>query len=1115
MKMIILPRQARDKHRENLSKQHHVCRDARITDGQVLWLPFIRDMNDHSASALAMDVEGIDFAADVSLIPGRVPYGALQFDGEGECAGQTAYGDCIAANNDLIRVVDNDPALDLGAQGSFAAWIYATDAPPTGGCSCEPILTNGRSGAYCPTYQMDLDSTLHFRCGAMCDPTAFVTSTRTVNLREWTHVACIWAPDTGAQIFINGELDATAPGMLMPTDPPQQGPFIGQEPGYERRFDGKIGDLRLFNRAITPTEILTIFEESEGSTCSFMQGAVPQENMLECNDGFRCSTGGGAYDSCGGHGGRARCPVNSPVMCARPNDCAGGTDYCCDDEATCVAEHGGVRQCDFNPKDVPGLTLWLDASEQDLNPAAWPDRSGHFGQILSPDITPPVVATGGLYAHNTVRFDNNMLQDVHFRSADGGLTLFVVVKADCTGAYHNIIDRLGDSDGVNAGRSDVMLWIDPNCHFELATGAGVRSAVTADHWQVVVATFEASGTVSLYTSAAGERVLEGASTGSSASAGASTAQVYYDLFNRNDAQKFSGEVAELLIYDRAVTEEEMESVFGHLQAKWGLNLDAVPLNGDFTGAESGYCAEANPDARKDQPDATDLASCEEMCRQNPQCVAVVDYDATARADWVGKCYLSLGACTLTATTAGGQIYHHIADGARHGPIVESAVCAGTAWRSWDECRSGTPSGGIHLAGGGVNGATIASIEDCVAACVDNCPDTCQFVSFSAQNGDCSWYSECDLASPPLSIEHYQSTAVLTGRHSGGEEGGAECMPETLDLTQAAVSASSAGGSYPPSNAVDRDETTYWEMAPGERDPTVMNSAWFQIDLEYEACVGSVDWIFYTAGWGPTEVLLQSSLDAATWSDVEHISVNLDELTPQSSYDGLEFDNPDGEWVFGSTFSSRRARYLRLVYLGDIQDASVAAAGADGVPVDGISAYYHSIRELFVLSGCCDANELTFHRQFETPVCNFNDFDDRAMLVTDHCCPTVESCDDSGMPNRCDMACALEFVPFVGECHDMLASLVGDEMAAFESQSEECATEVDVPHLREEAVALMDRGCILEGFMPPAPPPPPPPGGGHRRLQGLAGLHSHLDYDECPWDLFQTRADAVNRSEQTP
>jgi len=320
-------------------------RDARVTEGQVLWLPFIKDLNDHSSSLLAMDVEGIDFHADITLIPGRVPYGALRFDGEGECAGTTAYGDCTAANQDQISVVENSPLLNLGGIGSFASWIYATDVPPSGGCGCEPILTNGRSGAYCPTYQFDLHTgddgdSLYFRCGNMCRVEQTLVSSSPIHLREWTHVACTWDTVNGASIYINGELDATDPSVRLPTDAPQQGPYIGQEPGYERRFDGMIGDVRLFNRAIPAEDVTAIFEESEGSSCSWEQGVVPEEDMFECNDGFRCSASGGAWDCCNGHGGRARCPVNNPVMCARPNACAGGTDYCCDDEATCNSDYG-------------------------------------------------------------------------------------------------------------------------------------------------------------------------------------------------------------------------------------------------------------------------------------------------------------------------------------------------------------------------------------------------------------------------------------------------------------------------------------------------------------------------------------------------------------------------------------------------------------------------------------------------------------------------------------------------------------------------------------------------------------------------------------------------------
>lgn len=145
------------------------------------------------------------------------------------------------------------------------------------------------------------------------------------------------------------------------------------------------------------------------------------------------------------------------------------------------------------------------------------------------------------------------------------------------------------------------------------------------------------------------------------------------------------------------------------------------------------------------------------------------------------------------------------------------------------------------------------------------------------------------------------------------------------------------------------------------------------------------------------------------------------------------------------------------------------------------------------------------------MCNWDDFDDRSAEVTAQCCPSDDSCDASdGMPHTCDLACALEFVPFVDQCHSLLEEVMESEIASFDALSTQCL-QGKMPQLRAEANDLIARGCVLEGFTAPPPPPAQPPsgGGGHRMLQGLLGLHHHTHQESCPWDSFNDRAEAVN------
>ena len=91
------------------------------------------------------------------------------------------------------------------------------------------------------------------------------------------------------------------------------------------------------------------------------------DDVLECKDGTHCNGEMMGWSCCNNHGGRAKCPANSPTMCGRPFCAAGGSDYCCYTEDGCK-DYGGTRPCvepgrslyTNNCKDLCLiLTLWL------------------------------------------------------------------------------------------------------------------------------------------------------------------------------------------------------------------------------------------------------------------------------------------------------------------------------------------------------------------------------------------------------------------------------------------------------------------------------------------------------------------------------------------------------------------------------------------------------------------------------------------------------------------------------------------------------------------------------------------------------------------------------------
>ncbi|NIO19920.1 MAG: LamG domain-containing protein, partial [Candidatus Aenigmarchaeota archaeon] len=73
-------------------------------------------------------------------------------------------------------------------------------------------------------------------------------------LNEWTHITVVGS-SSGLRIYINGELDASNSvpyGALNTADTLE----IGAEPQFSGYFNGTIDEVRIYDRALSPQEIL-------------------------------------------------------------------------------------------------------------------------------------------------------------------------------------------------------------------------------------------------------------------------------------------------------------------------------------------------------------------------------------------------------------------------------------------------------------------------------------------------------------------------------------------------------------------------------------------------------------------------------------------------------------------------------------------------------------------------------------------------------------------------------------------------------------------------------------------------------------------------------------------
>jgi hypothetical protein len=238
-----------------------VLASADITTGLVGWWKM-----DEGTSTTAHDSSGYGSNGTVCTFT----------PGSDTCTGATSAGwvtgkfgsafASTAAQQRKVWVKSASPALNATTTGTVAAWVKLNSYPGWMDFVCKEDNGSGAANGY--ALRSDNSSPPHFAGDTAGAPGNGnnVTSTHTLPLNKWVHIAYTWYWD-GAHIqmlaYYNGALDAGPTQGYLPT--PQSSTFyvgICQNDSYDW-VDGSIDDVRVYNRALSASDMGQLYNETQ------------------------------------------------------------------------------------------------------------------------------------------------------------------------------------------------------------------------------------------------------------------------------------------------------------------------------------------------------------------------------------------------------------------------------------------------------------------------------------------------------------------------------------------------------------------------------------------------------------------------------------------------------------------------------------------------------------------------------------------------------------------------------------------------------------------------------------------------------------------------------------
>jgi hypothetical protein len=252
----------------------------------------------------------------------------------------------------------------------------------------------------------------------------------------------------------------------------------------------------------------------------------------------------------------------------------------------------------FSPDGLSGLQAWYDASDAstlydattggslvaaDGGVARWEDKSGNGRHMTqSTSANRPARKTSQQNGKDTLLFDgtNDQMAASDFLDVNtGGITAFVVYKRNATGALHELITKANTSGLGWFFRHNAADKLAANLQgtaYDVSSRAS-SNTVTASSY-IAAAMWFTSGSFQSIAYSRNGTALSMAAAVNDYGSGAQTPPDTTGVM-RIGAQEYGGvfyfhanaNIAEVLMYDSALSDTDREAVENYLMTKWGIS----------------------------------------------------------------------------------------------------------------------------------------------------------------------------------------------------------------------------------------------------------------------------------------------------------------------------------------------------------------------------------------------------------------------------------------------------------------------------------------------------------------------------------------------------------------